>query len=401
MIENSENKKDAAENKAFWRIINFLNLGLIFIISYFFIAMQTMGMIASDTGLHLSYMMQYLEGKLYIPHPLWHLGTHHLSLLLHIDYSVGAAIFTALLITIYAIIIYKVAKSLDEYRGNEAKWYLITMIALTIGPFFWVNYYSRIYMGPGSPSIWHNVTLITVQPLALLSVFYTIRFFLTNKSSYFILAVLVSLISIFAKPNYIIVFLPSIVIYALLKKYFDKRRMIFVAVTILLSVAALAYQFINQYESNGGKSTGGSIIVDCFGVWSHYTPSVTVSIMMALGLPFLISLFNYRSVKQNEYIKFTWLLVLFSTILFACFAESGERYIDGNFSWSWMISLSLIYIFTIIEYFKQYYTMPPLVRYPLLTMMLYQVYVGWYFVIGMFNGVNFTRSVDNFPLFVW
>ena len=374
---------------------------MVFIITYFFVSMQTMGMIASDTGLHLSYMMQYLEGKLYIPHPLWHLGTHHLSLLLHVDYSVGAAIFTALLVALYAFIIYKIAKSLDEYIDNDAKWYLTTMIALTIGPFFWANYYSRIYMGPGSPSIWHNVTLITVQPLALLSVFYTIRFFLTKKFNYFILAILVSVVSIFAKPNYIIVFLPSIVIYILLKKYFDKRRLLFILVTVLLSVSALAYQFINQYESNGGKSTGGSIVVDCFGVWSHYTPSVTVSIMMALGLPFLISLFNYRSVKENEYIKFTWLLVIFSTILFACFAESGERYIDGNFSWSWMISLSLIYIFTIIEYFKQYFSMPPIVRYPLLAMMLYQVYVGWYFVIGMFNGVNFTQSVDNFPLFVW
>ncbi|MEA3455587.1 MAG: hypothetical protein U9R26_03685, partial [Campylobacterota bacterium] len=60
---------------------------------------------------------------------------------------------------------------------------------------------------------------------------------------------------------------------------------------------------------------------------------------------------------------------------------------------------SLIYIFTIIEYFKQYFTMPGIVRYPLLAMMLYQVYVGWYFVIGMFNGINFTQSVDNFPLF--
>ncbi len=399
MIENIGNKMSGGDNGEIWKIINLLYLALLFIITYSFISMQAMGMIASDTGLHITYIKQFINGTMYIPHPLWHLSTHYLSQLLKVDYNVSASIFTALLVTLYAVIIYKVAKSLDEYRDSEAKWYLITMIALTIGPFFWVDYYSRIYMGPGSPSIWHNVTLITVQPLALLSVFYTIKFFLTNKTYYFILAILVTVVSIFAKPNYIIVFLPSIVVYILLKRYFDKKRLVFAAISILLSVAALAYQFINQYESINSESTGGSVILDCFGVWSHYTPSVTVSIMMALGLPFLISLFNYRSVKENEYIKFTWLLVLFSTILFACFAESGKRYIDGNFSWSWMISLSLIYIFTIIEYFKQYFSMPPVFRYPLLAMMLYQVYVGWYFVVGMFNGVNFTQSVDNFPLF--
>ena len=398
MIDTNNNEY-VSDNKKIWRIINLLNLFLLFIVTYFFIAMQTMGMIASDTGLHLSYMMQYLEGKLYIPHPLWHLGTHHLSLLLHVDYSVGASIFTALLVTLYAVIIYKIAQSLDEY-GDNAKWYLVTVISLTIGPFFLVNYYSRIYMGPGSPSIWHNVTLMAIQPFALLSVFYTIKYFSSKKLYYFILAIFVTIVSIFAKPNFIIVFLPSLVVYMLLKKYFEKRQLLFVLVTILLSVTALAYQFMNQYEGDS-SSTGGSVIFDFMGVWSLYAPSVAVSILMALGLPLLITLFNFQSVKENEYIKFTWLLVLFSMILFSCFAEEGKRYADGNFSWSWMISLSLIYIFTIIEYFKQYYSMRPVVRYPLLAMMLYQVYVGWYFVIGMFNGVNFTQSVGKFPLFIW
>jgi len=344
----------------------------------------------------MSYIKQVINGGPYT-HPLWHLGTHYLSTLLGVNYGTGATLFTTFLITLYAVIIYKVAKSLDSSPGNEAKWYLVTMIALTIGPFFLVNYYSRIYMGAGSPSVWHNVTLLTVQPLALLSVFFTIKFFESDRFKYFVLAVIVTIVSIFAKPNFIIVFLPSLVVYMLLKKYFDKRQLQFALITIFFSVAILAYQLMSLQEIN--SKDGGSIVFDFLGVWSIYTPSVTVSIMMALGLPLLITLFNYQSAKKNEYIKFTWLLILFSTILFACFAEGGKRYSDGNFSWSWMISLSLIYIFTIIEYFKQYSNMPGVVRYPLLAMMLYQVYVGWYFVIGMFNGINFTQSVDNFPLF--
>ena len=396
---NLDNKNVSNDRKEIWKIINFLNLALIFIIAYFFILMQVSGMIASDTTLHISFLDQYYKGEIYIPHPLWHMGTYYLSRLMGVDYGTGASVFTASIITLYAFIIYKVAQALDEYKDNEAKWYLVTMIALTIGPFFLVNYYSRIYMGPGSPSVWHNVTLLTVKPLALLSVFYTIKFFLTNKFKFFLLAIVVTILSIFAKPNFIIVFLPSLVVYVLLKRYFGKRQLQFTFAAIILSIAALAYQFINQYESSSGSSTGGSIVFDFLGVWSIYTPSVTISILMALGLPFLISLFNYQSVKKNEYIKFTWLLVLFSTILFSCFAESGERYADGNFSWSWMISLGLIYIFTIIEFFKQYFKMPPLFRYTLLAMMLYQVYVGWYFLIGMFNGINFNQTVDNFPFF--
>ena len=395
---NSVEKDLNRSNREFWKIINLLNLLLVFIISYFFIMMQVPGDIASDTALHLSFMDRYFKGEIYIPHPIWHTGTYYLSKLLHVDYGTGASIFTASLIVLYAVTIYKVAQKLDDDKGNYAKWYLITMIAFTIGPFFWVSYYPHIYMGPGSPSVWHNVTLLTVKPLALMSVFFTIKFFISNRFIYLYSALAVTILSIFAKPNYIIIFLPSLVVYVLLKRYFGKRQLLFLFAVILLSIASLAFQFINQYNS-GGKSTGGSIIFDFLGVWSLYTPSVFISILMALGLPLLISIFNFQSVKKNEYIKMSWLLVLFSMLIFSCFAESGDRYADGNFSWSWMISLGLIYIFTIIEYFKQYFVMPGIVRYPLLAMMLYQVYIGWYFIAGMFNGINYSQAVVNFPFF--
>ncbi len=395
MNETLGNKMSGDDNKGIWRIINLLNLGLIFIISYFLTYMQAVGSIAADTALHIKATEQFMMGNIYLPHPLWHICTHYLSGLLEVNYNIGASIFTAFLVTLYAVIIYKIAQSLDEYKDNNAKWFLITMIALTIGPFFIMSLNSHIYMGPGSPSVWHNVTLTIVKPLALLSVFYTIKFFASSKFHYYILAVIVIMGSIFAKPSFIIVFLPSLVVYMLLKKYFDKQKLQFALIIIFLSVAILAYQFMNKYRGESDST----VIFDFLGVWSLYTPSVTVSILMALGLPLLITLFNYQSVKKNEYIKFTWLLVLFSTILFICFAEEGKHYGDGNFSWSWMINLSLIYIFTIIEYFKQYFEMPAIVRYPLLAMMLYQLYVGWYYLIGMFNGISFKASIDTFPFF--
>ncbi len=398
MIKSTNSQKSTCDSKKIWRIVNFLNLGLLLIIAYYFVLMQVSGMIAADITQHIAFLDQYFKGEVYIPHPIWHTGVYYLSRLLEVDYGAAASLFTAFLITLYAIIIYKIAQSLDDNPENEAKWFLITLITLTIGPFFVMSLNPQIYMGPGSPSVWHNVTLLTVQPFVLLSVFFTIRFFTSNSFKYFVLALLVTILSIFAKPNFIIVFLPSLVVYMLLKKFFNKRQLLFVLIAILLSVAALAYQFVNQYKSGGG-STGGSVVFDFLGVWSLYTPSVAVSIMMALGLPFLITLFNFQSVKKNEYIKFSWLLVLFSMILFACFAEGGKRFAEGNFSWSWHLSLSLIYIFTIIEYFKQYFTMPGIVRYPLLAVMLYQVYVGWYFVIGMFNGISYRATIETFPFF--
>jgi len=398
IVKDTNKQRGGRSNKEFWRIINLLNLCLIFIISYYFVLMQVSGMIAADITQHIAFLDQYFKGIVYIPHPIWHTGTYYFAKILNTDLGTAASLFTALLITLYSITIYKVSQSLDDSPGNEARWYLVTMIALTIGPFFVMSLNPHIYMGPGSPSVWHNVTLLTVQPFVLLSVFFTVKFFISDNLKYFALALLIAVLSIFAKPNFIIVFLPSLVVYMLFKKFFNKRQLLFVLIAILLSVAALAYQFMNQYENDSG-STGGSVIFDFLGVWSLYTPSVTVSILMALGLPILITIFNFQSVKKNEYIQFSWLLVLFSMILFSCFAEGGKRYAEGNFSWSWHLSLSLIYIFTIIEYFKQYFTMPGVVRYPLLAVMLYQVYVGWYFLIGMFNGISYRATIDAFPFF--
>jgi len=171
MMKNSDNQERGKPNKIFWKIINLLNLGLVFIISYYFVLMQVSGMIAADTTQHIAFLDQYFKGEVYIPHPIWHTGVYYLSRLLEVDYGTGAALFTALLITLYAAIIYKVAQNLDNHPGSEPKWFLITIITLTIGPFFIMSLNPHIYMGPGSPSVWHNVTLLTVQPFALLSVF--------------------------------------------------------------------------------------------------------------------------------------------------------------------------------------------------------------------------------------
>lgn len=381
-------------NSNIWKTINILGVGLIFTIAYFMIYQQAIGEMLSDTKAHMNFVDPYFDGTLYVPHPIWHIGTYLFSHLFQVDYIKGASFFTAFLITAYAIIIYKIAQNINQYNENSIELFFITFFSLVIGPFFMMSFSHYIYIGHGSPSIWHSVTILAVQPFALLSVFFTIKFFETNRSIYFVLAAFTSTISIFAKPSYIMMYLPALAVYMLLKRYFDKRQLAFALITVLFSVAILAYQFMHEF-----KGDEGSVIFDFLGVWSAFSQNIPISILLALGLPMLITLSNYKSVKKNEYIKFSWLLVLFGIILFACFAQEGKHYRDGNFSWSWNLSLSLIYIFTLIEYFKQFANMRPVVKYSLLAIILYQVYVGLYFLVGMFYGVSYNANITAFPFF--
>lgn len=381
-------------NNNFWKVINILGASLIFVVAYLLIYQQGVGEILSDTKVHISFIDQYFSGTLYIPHPVWHTGTYLFSHLFQVDYIKGASLFSAFLITSYAIIIYKVAQNINQYKENSVELFFITFFSLVIGPFFLMSFSHYIYIGHGSPSIWHSVTILAVQPFALLSTFFTIKFFETNRSVYFVSAAFISAASIFAKPSYIMMYLPALGVYMLIKRYFDKRQLVFASVTVLFSVTILAYQFMHEF-----KGDKGSVIFDFLGVWSAFSHNIPISILLALGLPLLITLFNYKSIKKNEYIKFSWLMVLFAIILFACFAQEGRQYHDGNFSWSWNLSLSLIYIFTLIEYFKQFSAMLPIIRYSLLAIILYQVYVGLYFLVGMFYGVNYNANITAFPFF--
>ena len=132
MMKSTNDKRSGGDNKDFWRIVNLLNLGLVFITAYYFVLMQVSGMIAADTTQHIAFMDQYFKGTTYIPHPIWHTGVYYFSRLLEVDYGTGAALFTALLITLYTVIIYKVAQNLDNNPGSEVKWLLITLITFII-----------------------------------------------------------------------------------------------------------------------------------------------------------------------------------------------------------------------------------------------------------------------------
>lgn len=375
-------------------VIHILCVAATFAATYYLIYLQATGRIYSDTLHHVKIIDRIMSGNIYIPHPLWHMLTYYLSKLLNIPLYQSASLFTAFLLTVYMIIIYKITDYLLRPKYPEST-LLITLILFVIAPFFIHSFHPYIYIGQGSPSVWHNVTLIMVQPFALLSVFFTIRYFQTGKYSHFILSLLFVIISIFSKPSFIIIFIPSLLLLTFMKRYTDKKNLFFVATLSAVSIILLAYQFLHTFLGDGAYKS--HIIFDFLGVWSKSTPNVGVSILLAIGLPLLITLSTFKSIKENIYIQFSWLLVLFALLLFSCFAESGSHYLDGNLGWSWNIALSIIYIFTIIEYFKRFSLIHFIPRYTILALILYQTYVGLFFLLELYRGVAFYERFDSFP----
>ena len=359
------------------RIDKFLPLLLftsIFILTAFLVHMQTVSIerYFSDTFSHIIFLYRFIyEPDYYIPHPLWHLVTFGISKLLFISVESAAAVTSAFFVTLWTYLAYwLVKKTLPRYSTWQHT--LITFSIITIGPLCLPWYSKLIFHGAGSPNIWHNVTLWAVKPFALLSVWYTLKGIETSKTTTYVLAFMSAILSIFAKPSFIIMFLPALVIFALIKGTY--KNPVFQRYFFLLSgisILILFYQYIHTF----GAKEASHIIIDLFGVWSLASQNIGISVFLGLAFPLLLTLFKTDILNDNT-ILLSWIMILIGMIYYAVFAQSGRFYSHGNFGWSYMIAMSLLYLFSIIKYFEIYTSLSLWKRYTLMSLLIVQTTIG-------------------------
>ncbi len=252
---------------------------------------------------------------------------------------------------------------------------------MTIAPLNLPYYDKFILLGQGSPNIWHNVTLWTVKPFALLTILFTLKALKLQNIKLYIYAILFALVSIFAKPSFIVIFIPSLILFMITKKYFLKIQIFFLAILIFISFAILLYQMLFTFN------TDSSIIFDFLGVWSLNSNNISISIILTLAFPLIFTLI-YRKSLQNDYILLSWIQTFFGIILFMCFAESGPRYSHGNFAWSFMIALSILYLFSIIEFVKAFTLLPLWKKIVLSSVLAIQSYTGLFYFYKILEGYH-------------
>lgn len=357
-------------------IINYLVFSILFIISLFLIYNQAVNGYSLSTFQHI----QFIKNGVKLPHPLWHICVKIISYVFKIDLNISASLFTALLIVSYYFIILKIIKYILKLKDANYNLLIYSFVLLTIGPLYIPMFNQNLYLGQGSPSVWHIVTLFMVKPFALLAVFFIIKAYESNNTSHYLITFLIAILSIVAKPNFIMIFLPALIIFMAVKNRYDKKYFIFLISIILSSCLILLYQF-------HGTRFGGNIIFDFLGVWSLYSPNVLISIMLGLTFPLLFLILCYKYVKDNDYLIFSWILMLLGIILFAFYAENNSySYRCANFMWSYLIAMSMLYIFTFIEYIKQYNKLSSFVKYSLLILISIQEITGLYYVINILCG---------------
>lgn len=340
----------------------------------------------SDIQEHIEFLKLFFEGKHYIPHPLWHSSVQIVSLVSTLSIEASAVIVTSLYIVTFVYIVYRLTKIFFRTLQIKNRWVYeaivltTTFIIVIIGPFYLPFYERLIYSGQGSPNIWHNVTYWTVKPIALLTMYFSVRTLQSFNFKYALIALSAILISIIAKPSFILIFIPAMILLTL-SRYRIKRNIYFVGLLTISVVTVLLYQFLHKY---GGDS---KIIIDFLGVWSLKSKSIGISIIFAVAFPSLFLLLHQNAIK-NDFILLSWLQFLFGVLLYAIFAEEGKSHMHGNFGWSYMLSLSFLYLFSIIEFIKFFHILPSWKQIILSILLIYQTWVGLYYLMKVLQGQN-------------
>ena len=341
----------------------------------------------SDTPEHIGVLNRFFEEGIAPPHPLWHILVKLFSFLTTLNVEWSAVIVSASLITLWSYLVFRVvAASLRPRRGmiarsDEPFYLFVTLVILTVGPLCIPFYDHIIFRGQGSPNVWHNVTLWTVKPFALVGMIATVLALRTQTTSYYAAALAAVFVSILAKPSFILVFLPALYLLVLSRHYGSRRNLCFIALMTLLSGAVLLFQFMHTF-------TGDSkIVFDFLGVWSLQSKNVVVSILLGLAFPLVLLRFHPQIMK-NDYIFLSWVQVLLGIGLFAFFAESGSRYTHGNFGWSYIIAMGFLYLFSIVAFFKDYHAIGPFKRSILNALLGLQTMTGMYYLLKVLEGQN-------------
>lgn len=319
---------------------------------------STWGVFGTDLRQHLRLAHLLWEGKAYIPHPGFHFATIGLSKVSGISPPLAAVVLlTAAEVASFGITF----KILSFHLASRlTRWVLVALaFSLTFVSAVYDPYFSSfIYMGQGTPNIWHSPTWIVAEPFVLWSFFETeciLREGLNSQRSALRLSFAL-LMSTILKPSFSVVYLPVLGILFAWKfatKRCSLRLLASIGAVVAPTVALLAIQYLARYGA--APEDGGKVIVWApLKVWSIKSSNIAFSAALGLAFPIGVAICWPRQLLENEALRFAWLVTLVGFLERALLAESGAWMTDGNWAWGYFFALKLIFVYSAVSLFATY-----------------------------------------------
>jgi hypothetical protein len=317
---------------------------------------QDRAMYISDLPNHIQFAQSIAAGGPYIPHSGFHRTILALSSLSGLSLADAAVVVLASFVTLTALIIYITLHRTLASAHLPGLVLFLTAAMMLVTAIYVPFFNSKVYLGQGSPNVWHNPTILAAKPFALISFLLCCRYFEAQGPQrrvwWIAIASLALLISVFMKPNFALVFAPALAATLILTGPKNHKAYLSGLLIVLPAALALAYQYWRMRTLGGTIQGPTNFRLDMFGLWRQWSPNVAISLLLALAFPLSVLLLRWRQAIRSFSWLLAWIMTVVGILQFGLLAIDGPAYGSGDWSWGYLFALQILFLVSIIEFFR-------------------------------------------------
>lgn len=237
---------------------------------------------------------------------------------------------------------------------------LVFMVVSAINILVFVD--NHFYFGYLPPETYNVPTHPLLKLFALLLFFVAVAIFSPARSANKWLvagAALLSVLSVLAKPSFTVILLPALgllVGFKILRREYINWPLFLFGI-LVPSIIALGWQYYVSYASQWGVLARaklfhathiGFVPLGQFIIWKVPLFLLLPKLILSILFPLVVYVAYWKSAIKNFRFNFAWLIFLFgclSTYFFVeIYIKSGEIAGSGNFTWSGLIGVFILFV---------------------------------------------------------
>ncbi|MEO8392562.1 MAG: hypothetical protein ABI700_06185 [Chloroflexota bacterium] len=322
--------------------------------------------LGADYAMHIEFARDILQHGYFIDtHVMFQFLIIGLTLVFPISFELASWIVILVfqlstLLIIYALI--RRAVGGDHWRswGTAS----VTALALLlVTPITLITLYKHnLYYGYIGINVFHNPTIFLLKPFALVLFVFTIVLLKSTARlnvRTLIVGITLVLLSMFAKPNYVLVLLPALLVVVAYRFYRGHRQgmsAVIGALIVPMTVLLAAVYFL-QYHLI--ENTGGGIVFAPLSIYMFDQALTLLPIKFILStlFPLIVTLLYHRKAFKDLRLRLAWLVFFAGAAQMFLLAESG-RLSDGNFWWSAQIGLFVLFVVAALFWLQHFRDRP-------------------------------------------
>lgn len=362
---------------------------------------------SSDLSIHATWAGEgdFLAPRTFVrhgAHPLWH-ALVAFVMLFGVPLEWAASVVTALIKTAEIWLMQRLFSQHLSVSQSRS-----TALGLVCGfvSCLWLPFYNpTVYLGVGTPNTWHSPTQLIAMLFMLVCVPYTAHCYDTFEKlekekgpeallpwrKPIVLGALL-LLSLVAKPTFMQAFLPAACLYFLYQWIRHPKNSRFfwqIIVCVLPSVLFMIVQYM-YYFGIIVPSQGNMVLELSVAKFLR----VIISTVLIQAFPIYVLITRRRDGERGSFFRLTLLFDIVGIVEFLILGEDGRRAADGNFGWGMMGAALMMWVVTMIHFFRglscdrAQNRRLPRTRIIGLALLTWHLLSGLYYIVYLFTTTN-------------